>query len=201
MARGVVRHTGDGLVPGIFVERTRLKAEGGQEGAPATPGPGLVFRRLEELLAVALSAERFRDPEQGEVRPSTPDVPLRAAKDSIALVPQEDRARAVVGVPGGRRVEEREAVADRVDLIRTRPVSGDYPDVLYADLLRRGYASTTSTSSNSSTTRTVSSESGLPSSSISPAQASRWSCLKASASSPKPSPRTTPGAGRPKVVS
>lgn len=101
----------------------------------------------------------------------------------------------------GRHVEERQAFAHEADVGGTCRRFRHDPCVLHAGLLVCGYASTTSTSSNSSTTRTVSSESGLPSSSISSAQASRWSRLKASASSPKPSPRTRPGAGRPKVVS
>jgi hypothetical protein len=86
VAGGVVRYVGDDLVPEVLVERARLEAEGRQEDAPAALGPGLVFGGLQQLPAVAFPAERLRDPEQGEVQPSSPDVPDRAAQNRVASV-------------------------------------------------------------------------------------------------------------------
>ena len=85
MADGVVQHIGYDLVAEALVERPRLEAEGGQEDAAAALGPGLVLRRLQELPAVALPAERLRDSEQGEVQPSPqtcPHAPPRIASRS-----------------------------------------------------------------------------------------------------------------------
>ena len=85
MADGVVRYVGYDFVAEALVERARLEAEGGQEDAAATLESGLVFRLLQELPAVAPSAERLGDPEQGEVQPSPqtcPDAPPRIASRS-----------------------------------------------------------------------------------------------------------------------
>src|SRR5215210_86618 len=136
--RGVVWYVGHDLVTEALVEASRLEAEGGQEDAPATLVPGLGFGLFEQLLAVAFPAERLGYPEQGEIQPSSPDVPARAAQDRVALVLQEDRERAVVRVPCGRHVEEREAFADKVDVGGTRLGVRYYPDVLHEGLLSRG---------------------------------------------------------------
>jgi hypothetical protein len=62
--------------------------------------PRLLFGGFEELLAVPLSSERLRHPEEGEVKPPSPDIAKNAAEDRASFVTQEDGERTVVSVPG-----------------------------------------------------------------------------------------------------
>ena len=81
-----IRQLCEDLVPEAFVERARLEAQRLQKDALASERPRLVFGCPQEPLALALAAERLRNPEKREVEPASPHVPERPAKNRVAIV-------------------------------------------------------------------------------------------------------------------
>src|SRR5215218_2268248 len=131
VALWVVRDVCNDLVPELFVEWPCLKAESRQEDSVAPLRPGFVFGSPEEFRSVSLPAKRLRHPQDGEVEPPSPDVTDGSAEHCAPLVLEEDGERAVVGVPGNRHVEERQALAHEGGVPRVAPGFRDDPQVCH----------------------------------------------------------------------
>src|SRR3712207_4179379 len=83
---GAIRQLCEDFVPEAFVERACLEAQRLKKDALTSERPRLVFGSPQEPLAVALAAERLRNPEKREVEPASPHVPERPAENRIAIV-------------------------------------------------------------------------------------------------------------------